>query len=1449
MLFVKHPYTGIGILAVTLAVVLAGRVESVRGEPVLSEIMALNESTLRDVDGEFTDWFEVENQGPGSLNLDGYFATDDAFDLIKWRFPDVEVPEGGRLVVFASGKDKATDTGGGFAQRPSTLFSHALEFTADGVLPSVEGAGDGWIETGSWVVGGNQPPSITARDGLLVFDSTGQGSGGGRVFDIQQPDGDSAWSSEITPSMPYTFEVRLRVTGGIEGAGGVANPGVTIWIANGNGAALALLRTDQIRWGIDDPTPIHTGDNQSEFVVFRLAYDGATYSMWRDGVSIASGLSAARSDSREAMFLIDFGSSSEAAGEFDYIRWEAGGAYAPEGAASDLQLHTNFGLDADGEFFALVAPDGATVVSSFFPTFPPQRADVSYGPEGYYLVPTPGAPNSASVIDFATPPQFSAERGYYDTPFEVTLSSETEAAQFRYTTNGTKPSVTEGILYDAPIPIDTTTTLRVISFKEDFGPSRVATHTYLFPADILRQTGAGFPINSDWDYAVDPNVVDDPRFAANMEDDLKSLPALSIVLPVEDMFGSGGIHANPTAGGDAWEREASVEWIHADGEPSHQIDAGIRIHGAGSRRRALGKKSFRLAFRKEYGSGKLNMPVLGPEGPAEFDGLVLRGNYFDSWSVHTSGDGESIGWDAALLFRDRFGYTSQRDTGNLALRGNWVHLYIDGLYWGVYNAIERPDEEFAATHLGGNPEDYDILKQGNPPEVVNGDRGAWNELLDLVKGSITLDSVYQQVPERLDVENFIDYIILNLYGGNQDWPHNNWYALRNRTRGDAFTFIAWDTENYIFRLAESGKLTTSVDNSPGILYDRLRRNAEFRVQFGDHVHRFFFNGGAFTPEANAARFQAIVDELILAMDPESARWGDTRLEPPLNTIDPWQVTIADKLNRYFPQRTNIVLNQFRSIDLYPEVEAPSYAAHGGPIEPGFRLTVQAPAGTIYYTADESDPRLRGGAPSPEATELGSEGVTLLAEGAAVRAWVPTDGSLGSSWTSRNFDDSAWSSGTTGVGFERSAGFEDLIGLDVEAEAYNINESVFLRVPFTFDGDPTAVGALTLRMKYDDGFAAYLNGELVAERNTPEELTWNAGAIRGHTDSAATVFESMDITDGIDALRAGDNVLAIHGLNAGANSSDLLFLPELRAVLSSDSGLTLTRTTQINSRALVDGEWSALNSALFVVDSSAFRVTELMYHPPAPSPESPFQDEDFEFIEFQNTGNRPLNLLGVRISGAVEFVFPGSPSELDDLQPGEFVVVVNDLAAFSTRYDASSIRVAGEYRGRLENSSERLLVEDGAGRSILDFRYQDLWYPATDGLGKSLEIVDPTAPPSTWNDAPAWKASTLDGGTPGSGDSVSTGRQTIGNLNQDRALDISDAVSLLTQLFLGGGAPPCGGDSVTQGGNRTLADFNGDASVDLTDPVALLTYLFLSGPEPPLGLSCISIPGCPEVCVE
>lgn len=301
----------------------------------------------------------------------------------------------------------------------------------------------------------------------------------------------------------------------------------------------------------------------------------------------------------------------------------------------------------------------------------------------------------------------------------------------------------------------------------------------------------------------------------------------------------------------------------------------------------------------------------------------------------------------------------------------------------------------------------------------------------------------------------------------------------------------------------------------------------------------------------------------------------------------------------------------------------------------------------------------------------------------------------------------------------------------------------------------------------------------------------------------------------------------------------------------DSPIVLETTARIVARARFSASsWSAPVAGTYYTSVPELVISELMYHPANPEPESSLDADDFEFVELLNRGATPIDLDGVRFTNGIRFEFPAGS---EPLPSGEYVILVSNLDAFAERYDTSALRIDGEYEGRLENAGERLRLEGSLGEPILDFRYEDTWYPTTDGDGDSLVVIDPWEPLETWALETSWGPSTVIEGTPGAEDpgySGVGGRQRVGDSNQDGVVDLSDAISLLLRLFADGGIPlPCEGASLEDGGNLTLLDVNADAGVDVSDAVHLLDYLFRSGPAPAAGERCIRIEGCPSVCVR
>jgi hypothetical protein len=326
----------------------------------------------------------------------------------------------------------------------------------------------------------------------------------------------------------------------------------------------------------------------------------------------------------------------------------------------------------------------------------------------------------------------------------------------------------------------------------------------------------------------------------------------------------------------------------------------------------------------------------------------------------------------------------------------------------------------------------------------------------------------------------------------------------------------------------------------------LRTSPEYRLEFGDRIHRLFWNGGPLTPEALIPRYTELARGVERAIVAESARWGDQHFDPPL-TLKEWTTERNWVIGTYLPQRSACA-QQFKAAGFYPAVEAPAFQQHGGLVDPGFQLLATAPAGSVHVTLDGTDPRLPGGAVSPGSiVASGANQVELVAAGAEARYLVPQDGSLEPAWTRRCLIFRLFRGDGRGSA-STPDDFDALIATDVEGLLHEKATSIYIRIAVEVDPALLAGGARELRlavlkMKYDDGYAAYLNGEKVASRNAVAAPAWNSRATTSRADAQAVIFESVSLEGAIARLRPGRNVLAIHGFNASAvGGGDFLILP-------------------------------------------------------------------------------------------------------------------------------------------------------------------------------------------------------------------------------------------------------------------------------------------------------------------
>lgn len=638
----------------------------------------------------------------------------------------------------------------------------------------------------------------------------------------------------------------------------------------------------------------------------------------------------------------------------------------------------------------------------------------------YFSLPTPGASNAPSDIEGkVADTNFSVDRGFYTGPFSVAITTTTQGAQIRYTLDGTAPSETNGVLNTGPIHITRTTTLRAIAYKPGMLSSDVDTQTYLFTSDIVQQSlngqpPAGWP--SSWspnttDYGMDPDIVNNATWGPMLDEALKSIPTFSVVMNLNDLFGGTGIYSNPGGDGRVWERPASLELINPDGSPGFQANAGIRLRGGFSRSTGNPKHAFRFFFRSEYGDAQLEYPLFGQDAANDIEGFDLRTFQNYSWSFQ----GDSRG----IFIRDQVMRDAQLAMGQPGKRGEFYHLYINGQYWGLFNTDERTEASYAADYFGGQADDYDVVKpapdNGYNVYATDGNMNAWadfwNQLLnieDRANLGQNTDAEYLRLlgknangtdnpnlPVYLDPDNLIDYMMVIYYGGNYDAPlsnflgntsPNNFFATRNRnlTAREGWKYYVHDAEHSMVNPG-SGDVNAYLNtdrtgnasgpwpivrdlnkSNPQFMFQILVKNPEFRMRVADRIHKWFHNDGVLTPAKMTELVNARKDEIFMAVVAESARWGDAKGGPFTRTH--WQAEMDKILNGYLPFRTDIVFQQLVNRGWYANVQPPNFSQFGGPIPDNFQLTITNPngGGTIYYTTDGSDPRLRGGGISPTA---------------------------------------------------------------------------------------------------------------------------------------------------------------------------------------------------------------------------------------------------------------------------------------------------------------------------------------------------------------------------------------------------------------------------------------------------------------------------------------------------
>lgn len=724
----------------------------------INEMMASNAFTIADEDGDYEDWIELFNSGSQIINLEGFGLSDNYDNPFKWVFPDISIEPGAYLLVWASGKDRKPLAGGLCSGLVREVYTGIPGWTVDDLI--------------------NHPKYPDHPDSRGVV----------RDF----------FEAPINIGDHYGQRMMGWIKAPVSGS-------YRFWISSDDHSNLYLSTSS-------DP----------EDAVMIANVPGWTqprqWNKYPQQQSVPITLQAGEYYYVKALMKEHEGGDNLAVG------WELpdGTMQRPipgEHLFNDQgQLHTNFSISAAGEEVFITNPAGE-MLDEVTPTAIP--TDISYGrsPDGiggfyFFDEPTPGQSNTTqSFSEVLEQPLFSFPGGFYPTAFDLTITHPDPDVTIIYTIDGSDPDIENlsgssyqyknrypqnpgqppgpflsntfySHIYNGSIlitdrssepdklthisstwhftptyfpgsPVKKGIPVRAIAVKEDAIPSRPLSHTYFISDD------EGNPFELP--------VVSITTQEDHLYDYEQGIYVAGIVFDSwragnSWQYANGGSPANYWRRGEEWEYPANMEIFSKGGnhaDLNHGI--GLRIHGGWSR--AFPKKSLRLYARARYGESLFNYQFFKDNEHTSFNRLMLRNSGNDA--PHT-------------LFRDA---AIQRIMTNLNFDTQDYQpaiVFINGEYWGIHNFRERYDKHYLARVYGIDPENIDLLEVN--ASVKEGDMEHYNNMRAYIaNNNMGLAYHYAYIKTQMDVVNFIDYNIAQIYAGNTDWPGNNIDFWRLRT--------------------------------------------------------------------------------------------------------------------------------------------------------------------------------------------------------------------------------------------------------------------------------------------------------------------------------------------------------------------------------------------------------------------------------------------------------------------------------------------------------------------------------------------------------------------------------------------------------------------------------------------------------------------------------------------
>ncbi len=510
--------------------------------------------------------------------------------------------------------------------------------------------------------------------------------------------------------------------------------------------------------------------------------------------------------------------------------------------------HANFKLSADGESIGLFDPSVQLIDTLSYGL---QQSNVSFGrfPNGTntwfkFSPATPGSANlEAGIFNILPAPIVSTQSGFFSSSIKVSASHSLQDVTIRYTTDGKIPSAGSDI-YTVPLQIASTTVLRFRAFKDGYTPSITETRTYF----INEQTD--LPVFS---------LVTDP---ANFFSDTSGIYVI----------GTNGIIDNcstePRNWNQDWERPVSLEFFEFDKSLAFKVNTGVKINGGCSR--LYPQKSLAFFFRGEYGNDKLRYRLFDDIPVYEYNNFILRSSGQDWYRT---------------MFRDAMVQTLIEQGMKLDYQDYRPSiLFINGEYWGIHNIREKLNEHYVYYHHGVDKDNIDLIEISKGVVANSGDVTAYNEMINFLSTkNMAYPPNYEYIKSIVDIDEYIDYQIAQIYSANGDWPGSNMKLWRERVEGSKWRWMIYDLD-FTFGGNAQGLATTNTleqataTNGPAwpnppwstLMFRKLLDNPDFKNEF---IQRFAAHvNTTFEPNHVLAVIDSLAGNIASEIPRHKVRW-------------------------------------------------------------------------------------------------------------------------------------------------------------------------------------------------------------------------------------------------------------------------------------------------------------------------------------------------------------------------------------------------------------------------------------------------------------------------------------------------------------------------------------------------------------------------------------------------